>query len=38
MKNTPDAQKLVDYYSSKTLKINNDSIKVSFSREYKSLM
>ena len=38
MKNTPDAQKLVDYYSSNTLRINNDSIKVSFSGEYKSLM
>ncbi|XP_026185433.1 titin-like isoform X2 [Mastacembelus armatus] len=38
MKNAPDAQKLVDYYSSKTLRINNDIIKVSFSGEYKTLM
>nr|XP_046261502.1 matrin 3-like 1.1 isoform X2 [Scatophagus argus] len=38
MKNTPDAQKLVDYYSSNTLRINNDVIKVSFSGEYKTLM
>ncbi|XP_070769357.1 matrin 3-like 1.1 [Enoplosus armatus] len=38
MKNTPDAQKMVDYYSSNTLRINNDVIKVSFSGEYKSLM
>ncbi|XP_044061909.1 matrin 3-like 1.1 isoform X5 [Siniperca chuatsi] len=38
MKNTPDAQKLVDYYSSNTLRINSDFIRVSFSGEYKSLM
>ncbi|KAL7395474.1 hypothetical protein ABVT39_017483 [Epinephelus coioides] len=38
MKNTPDAQKLVDYYSSKNLRINNEVIQVSFSGEYKSLM
>ncbi len=38
MKNPPDAQKLVDYYSSNTLRINNDFISVSFSGEYKSLM
>ncbi|GLD70547.1 matrin-3-like protein [Lates japonicus] len=38
MKNAPDAQKLVDYYSSNTLRINNDLIQVSFSGEYKSLM
>ncbi|XP_039976052.1 matrin 3-like 1.1 isoform X2 [Xiphias gladius] len=37
MKNAPDAQKLVDYYSSNTLRINSDFIKVSFSGEYKSL-
>lgn len=38
MKDTPEAQKLVDYYSSNFLRINNDTIKVSFSGEYKSLM
>uniref|UniRef100_A0A3B4WX68 Serine/arginine repetitive matrix protein 2-like n=2 Tax=Seriola lalandi dorsalis TaxID=1841481 RepID=A0A3B4WX68_SERLL len=38
MKNAPDAQKLVDYYSSNTLRINSDFLKVSFSGEYKSLM
>ncbi|XP_071362757.1 matrin 3-like 1.1 isoform X2 [Trachinotus anak] len=38
MKNAPDAQKLVDYYSSNTLRINNNFHKVSFSGEYKSLM
>lgn len=38
MKNSSDAQKLVDYYTSKTLRINDDAIRVSFSREYKSLM
>ncbi|KAM7418236.1 hypothetical protein PAMA_017748 [Pampus argenteus] len=38
MKNAADAEKMVDYYSSNTLRINSDSIKVSFSGEYKSLM
>ncbi|XP_051810738.1 LOW QUALITY PROTEIN: matrin-3-like [Acanthochromis polyacanthus] len=38
MKNVLDAQKLVDYYSTNTLRINGDSIKVSFSGEFKSLM
>ncbi|XP_020494037.2 matrin 3-like 1.1 isoform X1 [Labrus bergylta] len=38
MKETSDAQKLVDYYSSNSLRINDDLIKVSFSGEYKSLM
>ncbi|TNN34310.1 Matrin-3 [Liparis tanakae] len=38
MKNSPDAQKLVDYYSSRTLRINSCSIKVCFSGEFKSLM
>lgn len=38
MKDTADAQKLVDYYSSNMLKINDDSITVSFSREYRSLL
>lgn len=38
MKNCPDAQKMVDYYSTRTLRINGDLIKVSFSGEYKSLM
>ncbi|XP_068180963.1 matrin 3-like 1.1 isoform X2 [Antennarius striatus] len=37
MKNGPDAQMLVDYYSSTSLKINDDVIKVSFSMEYNSL-
>ncbi|XP_026040183.1 matrin-3-like isoform X2 [Astatotilapia calliptera] len=38
MKNAPDAQKLVDYYLSNTLRINSDLICVSFSGEYKTLM
>ncbi|XP_030595072.1 matrin 3-like 1.1 isoform X2 [Archocentrus centrarchus] len=38
MKNTPDAQKLVDYYQSNTLRLNDDLISVSFSGEYKTLM
>ncbi|XP_042349521.1 neurofilament medium polypeptide-like [Plectropomus leopardus] len=38
MKNTPDAQKLVDYYSSRSLRVNNDVLTVSYSVEYKSLM
>ena len=38
MKNVPDAQKLVDYYSAKTLRINSDLVKVSLSGEYRSLM
>ncbi|XP_076595792.1 uncharacterized protein LOC143326154 [Chaetodon auriga] len=38
MKNAPDAQKMVDFYSSSTLRINDDVIRVSFSGEYKSLM
>ncbi|XP_008295652.1 matrin 3-like 1.1 [Stegastes partitus] len=38
MRNVVDAQKLVDYYSTNTLRINKDSIKVSFSEEYKRLM
>ncbi|XP_037531110.1 matrin-3 isoform X2 [Nematolebias whitei] len=38
MKLPGDAKKLVDYYSSNVLKINNDTIDVSFSTEYKSLM
>uniref|UniRef100_A0A665UL42 Uncharacterized protein n=1 Tax=Echeneis naucrates TaxID=173247 RepID=A0A665UL42_ECHNA len=38
MKNAPDAQKMVDYYSSNILRINSDALKVSFSGEYKSLM
>ncbi|KAM7000018.1 matrin 3-like 1.1 [Tautogolabrus adspersus] len=38
MKDTSEAQKLVDYYSSNSLRINDDLIKVSFSGEYKSLM
>ncbi|XP_053179683.1 matrin 3-like 1.1 [Scomber japonicus] len=38
MKIATDAEKLVDYYSSNTLRINSDFIKVSFSGEYKSLM
>uniref|UniRef100_A0A3Q1IX49 RRM domain-containing protein n=1 Tax=Anabas testudineus TaxID=64144 RepID=A0A3Q1IX49_ANATE len=37
MKSAADAQKLVDYYSSNTLRINNYCIKVSFSGEYKTL-
>lgn len=38
MKNAADAQKLVDHYSSNMLKINDGSITVSFSREYRSLL
>uniref|UniRef100_A0A665UKT6 RRM domain-containing protein n=1 Tax=Echeneis naucrates TaxID=173247 RepID=A0A665UKT6_ECHNA len=38
MKNAPDAQKMVDYYSSNILRINSDALKVSFSGEYKSLI
>ncbi|XP_053284365.1 matrin 3-like 1.1 [Pleuronectes platessa] len=38
MKNVPEAQKLVDYYSAKTLRINSDLVKVSLSGEYRSLM
>lgn len=38
MKNAPDAQKLVDFYQSKFLRLNGDLITVSFSREYKTLM
>nr|XP_015807869.2 matrin 3-like 1.1 isoform X2 [Nothobranchius furzeri] len=38
MKFSADAQKLVNYYTSNTLRINNDLISVSFSSEYKSLM
>ncbi|XP_069029751.1 matrin-3-like isoform X2 [Embiotoca jacksoni] len=37
MKNVPDAQKLVDYYFSNKLRINEE-VKVSFSREYSTLM
>lgn len=37
MKNAADAQKLVDYYSSNKLQVNNYCIKVSFSGEYKTL-
>uniref|UniRef100_A0A668V4M4 Matrin-type domain-containing protein n=1 Tax=Oreochromis aureus TaxID=47969 RepID=A0A668V4M4_OREAU len=38
MKNAPDAQKLVDYYLTNTLRINSDLICVSFSGEYKTLI
>ena len=38
MKFAPDAQKLVDYYSTKTLKIDGVAIKVFFSGEYNTLM
>ncbi|XP_054648065.1 matrin-3-like isoform X2 [Dunckerocampus dactyliophorus] len=37
MKSLKDAQKLVDYYSSNTLKINDKVLQVSFSAEYSSL-
>lgn len=37
MKNEADAQKMVNYYSSNKLRINDDSVIVSFSGEYKSL-
>ncbi|XP_074529627.1 uncharacterized protein LOC141793123 isoform X2 [Halichoeres trimaculatus] len=38
MKDAAEAQKIVDYYASNNLRINDDLIKVSFSGEYKSLM
>ncbi|KAG7464222.1 matrin-3-like isoform X2, partial [Solea senegalensis] len=38
MKNAADAQKLVDYYSSNSLRVNNHLITVCFSGEYNSLM
>ncbi|KAM9850180.1 uncharacterized protein ACBR49_007398 [Aulostomus maculatus] len=38
MKTAPDAEKLVNYYSSNTLRINDNVIQVSLSGEYKSLM
>ncbi|XP_076021882.1 matrin 3-like 1.1 [Genypterus blacodes] len=38
MKDDDGAQKVVDYYTSTPLKINNDIIKVAYSGEYKSLM
>ncbi|KAF7663637.1 hypothetical protein LDENG_00206230, partial [Lucifuga dentata] len=38
MKKAEDAQKLVNYYSSTALRLNNDVIKVAFSGEYKTLM
>lgn len=38
MRTSAEAEKLVDYYSSTTLRINNDSIQVGFSEDYKSLM
>ncbi|XP_041845434.1 matrin 3-like 1.1 isoform X2 [Melanotaenia boesemani] len=37
MRSTADAQKLVDYYSSNTLRINKDRVTVAFSAEYKTL-
>lgn len=37
MKESLEAQKLVHYYSSNTLRINEDVIQVSFSGEYKTL-
>ncbi|KAF3694282.1 Matrin-3 [Channa argus] len=38
MKNGSDAQKLIDHYSSNTLRIKDDYIKVAFSGEHKTLM
>ncbi|KAK0148192.1 Matrin-3 [Merluccius polli] len=38
MKSAADAQKLVDYYSTNSLKINGEAIKVGFSGEYNTLM
>ncbi|MEQ2219392.1 hypothetical protein XENOCAPTIV_017131, partial [Xenoophorus captivus] len=38
MKLSAEAQKLVDYYSSNLLRINTDTIQVSFSSEYRTLM
>ncbi|XP_041653402.1 zinc finger protein 638-like isoform X2 [Cheilinus undulatus] len=38
MKDASEAQKLVDYYSTNRLRINQDLIQVSFSGEYNSLM
>ncbi|KAK5609098.1 hypothetical protein CRENBAI_016078 [Crenichthys baileyi] len=38
MKLSAEAQKLVDYYSTNLLRINTDTIQVSFSSEYRTLM
>ncbi|XP_030002086.1 microtubule-associated protein futsch-like [Sphaeramia orbicularis] len=38
MKNISEAQKLVDYYSSNELRIDNIVIRVSFSTEYKTFL
>ncbi|KAJ3587257.1 hypothetical protein NHX12_010855 [Muraenolepis orangiensis] len=38
MKEKVDAQNLVEYYSTNSLKINGDVLKVTFSAEYKTLM
>ncbi|KAM4733050.1 matrin 3-like 1.1 isoform 2-T2 [Anableps anableps] len=38
MKLSAEAQKLVDYYSSSTLRINGATIQVAFSSEYRTLM
>ncbi|XP_028316330.1 matrin 3-like 1.1 isoform X2 [Gouania willdenowi] len=37
MRNVSDAQKLVDHYSSNALRIQDESIKVSFSADHRSL-
>ena len=37
MSNAIDAQKLVDYYSSTSLKIDGVSLQVAFSSEYSTL-
>lgn len=38
MKSSAEAQKLVNYYSSNKLKINDSIIRVAFSDEYRSLL
>ena len=38
MKLEAEAQKLVDYYSANSLKVNGAEIKVGFSGEYNTLM
>lgn len=38
MEEATDAQKLLDHFSSNSLKINREAITVTFSREFRSLM
>lgn len=38
MEEATDAQKLLDHFSSDSLKINGEAVTVTFSREFRSLM